>query len=144
MPIISGGKASGGGSSSPGFEVGYDQITAPVTVSSVTEATGTTVITCGAHTFDGSPVVATFFCGQAQPGDAITVSLFEAATQITRLAVIAGGANISLTGSYRFTPTAGSHTYTVTAFRASSNGTLQAGAGGTGATAPCFIRFVKV
>lgn len=144
MAIITGGKGGGGGSSSPGFEIGYDQVTAPVTVSATAEATGTTVISCAAHTFDGTACVATFFCQQAQPGDAITVCLFESSTEIGRLAVIAGGANASLTGSLRFTPSAASHTYTVTAFRASANGTLQAGAGGTGVNAPMYVRFTKV
>jgi hypothetical protein len=35
----------------PGFEIGYDQITSPVNVASTTEASGTTVITCGALRF---------------------------------------------------------------------------------------------
>lgn len=139
----------------PGFEIGYDQITSPVNVASTTEATGTTVITCGAHTFDGGLVLATFWCPfltqGSNAGVSVTVSLFEGATQITRLAVqsTAGTAIQAAnpgTGMFRFTPTAASHTYTVTAFASSTTGTPQvgAGAGGTAAYAPAFIRFTKV
>ena len=131
-------------------EIGYDQVTASVTVSSATEASGTTVISCAAHTFDGNPVIATFFCPDASPANAagkdILVSLFEGATQIGRLAYIlnpaASNLGLALVGILRFTPTAGSHTYTVTACRlGGSNGTLIAGSGGTGGWNPMFIRF---
>ena len=147
----SGGSA---GSSSPGFEIGYDQITAPVIVASTTEATGTTVITCAAHTFDGSPVIATFSAPFLQNGsaasNAVTVSLFESATQIGRFTIASFGvANqlvVPCVSLLRFTPTAASHTYTVTAFTANATGnpTVGAGASGTGAYIPAFIRFTKV
>jgi hypothetical protein len=136
----------------PGTEVGYDQITAPVTVSSATEATGTTIITCGAHTFDGSPVLAEFFAPQvtiAAAVDFVIVSLFEGATQIGRLSDQRNNTagvtqQIDAVGKLRFTPTAGSHTYTVTAFRNASNGTVSAGPSGTAQLVPAYIRFTKV
>jgi phage baseplate assembly protein gpV len=138
----------------PGFEVGYDQITSFVTVASTTEATGTTVISCAAHTFDGAPVLATFFAPGIQIGAAsqqvVTVCLFEAATQIGRLcAVESAGAAQSIDpgiGVLRFTPSAASHTYTVTAFGSNLTATpgIVAGASGTGASVPAFIRFTKV
>lgn len=140
----------------PGYEVGYDEVTSSVTVSGATEASGTTVISCGAHTFDGSAVVAEFFCGGAIPGagDFIIVSLFEGGTQIGRLALAQSGqtttivsiqnTSIPTIGKLRFTPSAASHTYTVTAIKGTNNGTLLAGAGGTGTIVPMYIRFTKV
>ncbi len=130
----------------PGFEVGYDQRTTNLTVASATEATGTTVITCAAHVFDGSPVCAHFYSGQIAPdtGDFIVVNLFESTTQIGRLGIVQGTVATGLSAWLRFTPTAASHTYVVTAFRGSVNGTILAGAGGTGALVPSFIRFTKV
>ena len=150
----------------PGFEIGYDQITSSVFVTSTTEATGTTLITCAAHTFDGGPVICTFSADRAnlpQKDGAgnpnfLVVSLFEGATQITRLSFaliaqnITSGAGLFVTqqvplvGAYRFTPTAGSHTYTITAHVSFNVGSpnVQAGAGGTATDAPCFVRFTKV
>lgn len=132
-----------------GSEIGYDQITSPVTVSSATEATGTTVITCAAHAFDGNPVMVEFFAPYVQPasGDFVQISLFEGATQIGRIAQTdsgAAGTDFPSPGRLRFTPTAGSHTYTVTARRSGADGTIGAGPGGTGEYVPAFIRFTKV
>lgn len=133
----------------PGYEFGYDQITGNVTVTSSTESAGTTIIACAPHSFDGEPVFAQFFT-QLQPssGSQVTCSLFEDATQITRLCEYIPGTISSTqhpyTTSYRFTPTAGTHTYTVTAYRGSSNGSIIAGSGGTGGEPPTFIRFIKV
>lgn len=153
MPIIGG--SSGAGPSSPGYEIGYDQITSPVNVVGTTESAGTTIITCAAHNFDGSPVLVTFFTPfieqSSNAGGQVTVCLFESSTQITRLITDGTPATavqnvVSMVGLYRFTPTNGSHTYTVTAFSPSTTGTPQigAGAGGTAAYPPCFIRFTKV
>jgi hypothetical protein len=138
------------GGNAPGFEVGYDQITSPVTVSSMTEATGTAVISCAAHTFDGAPVLAHFFASAVivAASDLVQVSLFESTTEIgiiaNCVAVTALQSQYPCVGELRFTPTAGAHTYTVTAYRSSTNGTVRAGAGGTATFVPAFIRFVKV
>jgi len=137
----------------PGAEIGYDQITAAVTVASTTEASGTTVIACAAHVFDGAAVIAEFFAQNVLPAAAanalIVVGLFEGATQIGRFGLvqspnIASGIQVPFYGRYRFTPSAGSHTYTVTAWQSGGNGTIQAGAGGAGANSPAFARFTKV
>lgn len=138
----------------PGTELGYDQITAQVNIASSTEASGTTVISCAAHTFDGAPVIATFFSPQvttSTAGGSVVINLFEGATQIGRIVVAApnqtaSSSFIAYTGMLRFTPTAGSHTYTVTAFASSLVGTpnVGAGAGGTATLVPTFIRFTKV
>ena len=152
MPIISG--QSGGGSTSPGYEIGYDQITSSVNIASTTESAGTTIITCAAHTFDGALVMVEFFSPfvtDSSVSSLTIVSLFESSTQISRLANTSASnaaqqSSVALTGRYRFTPSAGSHTYTVTAFANSTTGTpaVGAGAGGTGAYPPCFVRFTKV
>jgi hypothetical protein len=82
----------------------------------------------------------------------VNICLFESATQICRLGLVeptAGGTiqdYLAATVLYRFTPSAASHTYTVTAFASSVTGTpvVGAGASGTGAYGPAFIRFTKV
>ena len=140
----------------PGYEFGYDQITSPVNVGSTTESSGTTIISCAAHWFDGGIVLAHFWCPYVNEdlnaaGDKVFVSLFEGATQLARILTATtlsttSYGEFSQSGAYRFTPTAGLHTYTVTAHASSTSGTpsIGAGAAGTGAHAPAFIRFTKV
>lgn len=139
----------------PGYEIGYAQITANVNIASTTEATGTTIISPGAITFDGTPVYAEFFghvlCDTNATGDVVVVSLFEGATQIGRLSVVvtpltANQFSVPTIGRFKFTPTAAAHTYTVTAFATSTTGTpaVSAGAAGTGVKVPAYVRFVKV
>lgn len=134
-----------------GWEFGYDEIVSDAVISATTEASGNTVITCAAHVFDGSPVNAIFEGGggfSMVAGSTCVVSLFESTTQIGRLTSAVNNTALVLLfpyhGSFQFTPSAGSHTYTVTAFRATANTTLQAGAGGTGVNPPVSVRFTKV
>jgi len=152
VPVAS-SSAAGAWAYPPGFEIGYDQITASQACVSTTEATGTTVITCAAHTFDGGPVIATFFSPSLAcaigAAAAFTICLFEGATEIGRLALVQAEAATNNQdtpgiGMLRFTPTAASHTYTVTGFVSTGTGTVVAGLGGTAAYVPAFIRFTKV
>ena len=135
-------------SSMAGYQWGYDQITAPVTVAASTEATGTTIIACGAHTFDGSPVMAEFVAPYVQTGAGtsyVVISLFEGATQIGRIGETVGAtATGPFSAALRFTPTVGAHTYTVSAYYVSATGIVGAGVSGTGAFVPAFVRFTKI
>jgi hypothetical protein len=142
----------------PGFEIGYDEITTGVSIASSSAATPTTLITCAAHTFDGAPVVlevfsAIVFLGSGSNGT-VSVALWEGIAQIGLLAQIegpsvgTGGSGPSMLGKYRFTPSAGAHTYVIRGFASSLTGTpsFNAGSGGTGANSylPAFARFTKV
>lgn len=134
----------------PGYEIGYDQITANVTVSSSTEATPTAIISCAAHTFDGTAVLLQVFIPSNQvaaaAGAEIVVVLFEATTELGRLGTFGGTTGVNGQGyyGYRFTPSAASHTYTISGYQASGNATVNAGAAGTAAYLPAFARFTKV
>lgn len=140
----------------PGYEIGYTEITTAANVTDTSEATATALISPGALTFDGAPVIVEFFSGQvvadaAAAGDVVIVTLFEGATQIGRLGVVrtvvtADPSTNTILTRYRFTPTAGSHTYKLCAFANSTTGTpkINAGAGGTAAWVPAYIRFTKV
>jgi hypothetical protein len=151
MPIIS----TDGGNPS-GFELNYTQITSNANVTDTSEATATALISPGAITFDGKPVIVEFFCAAvvtdtAAAGDFVTVTLFEGATQITRLAqtktvVVTAPDVVPVYAAFRFTPTAAAHTYKLCAFASSATGTptLSAGSGGTNGFPPAFIRFTKV
>lgn len=142
----------------PGFEIGYDPVTADVTVASTTEATGTALVTCAAHTFDGGAVLARFYSPLLSMSDqlnnVVAVSLFEGATEIgilcqTQTSGTSGTvpAMPGITGMLRFTPTAASHTYKVTAFANIVAGTpfiFRGAAGGTSTRVPMFVQFTKV
>lgn len=138
----------------PGFEVGYDQITSTVNIVGTTSGTATTVITCAAHTFDGAPVVFTFFSDTVwTPSVAgnIKIGLFESGSLISQIVYIQNGAAaqiaVPVLASLRFTPTAAAHTYVIGAWVSSTTGTPLVGAGaGTGGSSdvPAFARFVKV
>ena len=154
VPVASSSSAGAWGYP-PGFEINYTQATATVNIGSTTEATGTTILSPGAITFDGTAVLVTFFSPDvrlpsAAAGNNVIVSLFESATQITRLAVVitpsvTAQGGVPICAQYRFTPTAAAHTYTVTAVASSLTGTpsVGAGAGGTATDAPMFVRFQK-
>ena len=144
MPIILG---SGSGGGTTGLEIGYDQITAPVTVVSGTESAGTLCIQGSAYTFSGAPVIAECFAAYISTGASATliVSLFEGATQITRMGVfIASSLSTTLLMRYKFSPASGSHTYKITSHIVTNNGSFGAGSGGTGGYPPSYLRFTYV
>lgn len=137
----------------PGYELNYTQITSNVNVASTTESSGTTIISPGAITFDGAPVIVEFFClfqSGTTANNVFHACLFEGATQITRFGATllspAAQQVIPFYGCYRFTPSAASHTYTVTAFVNSTTGTpaVLGSAAGTASGPPAFVRFTKV
>ncbi len=140
----------------PGFEIAYAQITAAVNVTGTSSGAATTVISPGAILFDGTPVLVTVSCPQIlcdtnANGDLFAVSLFEGATE---LGMIARARSVSaanplvtpVSGMYRFTPTAGFHTYTVACYVTANSGPaiFNCGSGGTNALLPAFVRFTKV
>lgn len=141
----------------PGFEINYTAITSPAAVTDTSEATHTALISPGAITFDGTAVIVEFFAQIICPSatsttDFVGVTLFEGASQITRLGTIGIGnltsgqqMQVGCNFRYRFTPSAAAHTYTVCAFTNSVTGTPQllAGNGGTGGQPPSFVRFIK-
>lgn len=140
----------------PGFEINYTQITSNANITDTSEATATALISPGAIVFDGTPVLVEFFASRislptAAAGNAISITLFEGATEITRFVTIQTPSvtaqdAVSAYAVYRFTPTAASHTYTVCGFASSTTGTptIVAGSGGVAGAAPAFVRFVKV
>lgn len=152
MPLISGG--SGGGTQ--GSEIGYTQITSNTNITDTAEGTATALISPGPLVFDSFPVMVTFFacaitCDTGGAADTVTVTLWEGATQITRLGTVRSvsttpASQPAVTMLFRFTPTGGTHTYKLAAFATSTTGTpnIVAGAGGPSAFSPAFLRFTKV
>lgn len=139
-----------------GQEIGYAQITSSANITDTSESTATPLISSGPLWFDGTPVIAEFFAQQvatdtAGTGDVVNVTLFEGLTEIGRLGTIKTIATAArslnqMLCRYRFTPTTGYHAYAICAFATSTTGTpvITAGAGGTAAPVPAYLRFTKV
>lgn len=141
---------------SPGYEIGYDQVTSVVSVTNgSSEGSPDTLITCASHTFDGDPVMVTFFAPSVtlagNSGTVWGVGLYESGSEISRLTswTFSNSAAINrqeITGVLRFTPSAGSHTYTVGGFKLSgtaSGGGIGGGSGSGANYPPMFVRFTK-
>jgi len=134
----------------PSREISYTEVTTPVNITSTVEASGTLILDPGAVVFNGNPVLVEVFAfirtTSNGAGGAHVLCLFEGATEITEMAAIAtvfGQCVFAAACSYRFTPTAASHHYTLTGFVSNTTGTprVNAGSGGTGGNPPAYIRF---
>lgn len=137
----------------PGYEIGYDQITSPVSITGSASNSTTTVIAGSAHTFDGALVIAEFSAfsviSPSVASSFINIGLYESITLLAVVAQILVPAAVNMrvpaVGKFRFTPTAGSHTYSIKAWTSSTTGTPQilADAGSANGD-PAFLRFTKV
>jgi hypothetical protein len=145
-----------GGGGAGSTEIAYAEITSGVNITGTTSGGATTVISPGAITFDGGLVLVEVFspailCDTGAVGDLFNCSLFEGSTELGRLAQIRSLSTairnaVPMYAAYRFTPSAGSHTYTIRCYVTATTGTpvFNAGAGGTNAYLPAFVRFTKI
>lgn len=133
-------------------EIAYVELTSQVTISSTTESSGTLVLDLGSFAFDGTAVIFEFFApnfaSPAVSGGFMALSIFEGSTQIGRLGVIqspaAAATSMSFFGRRKFTPSAASHDYKLTAFVSPSGSGLIGGlGGGTGTYLPAYARITR-
>jgi len=155
--FVYGDRPSGGAISlsNIGRELAYAQFTAPVSVTATAEATADTVVTAAELSFDGSTTVMIDFCAPfmapdtAAAGRQILLVLFAGSTSLGTIAqqnsqVITQPDRQPVFVSQRITPALGSTTYSIRSWVTAGTGTVQAGAGGAGATRPGFIRITQV
>lgn len=146
--------AASGGVGAAG-EVAFQDFQAPVTLTAVTEAGATVVVTAPAFTADGTAaVIIEFFAprvdGFTQQNPSPAFVLYQDGASIGPLGWfapnVASGAEATnvLLPVYlrrRLTPAAGSRTYSIRGYHSgASNPVVQAGAGASGQFAPGFIR----
>lgn len=135
----------------PGTVIDYKTITSNVNVVSTTEGTPTAVITGNAVTYTNVLHRIEFFSNDVAPpttdNGSVTILLMLDGASIGRLAYRQNAASPSqaqgsLLAAYYYTPTAGSHTFSIAAFATSTTGTpyVQAGAGGASTAVPAYIR----
>ncbi len=139
----------------PGFEIAYDQITSGVNVASTTEGTPTAIIAGTSHTYENVPYLFQFYSPSVtDPSSAagiVTALLMQDAASIGRIGVqesvsVTTQTIDSMKCEYRFTPSAGAHTFGISAFCSATTGTpaIGAGAGGINTLVPAFLRITKV
>lgn len=135
----------------PGDQLDYAQITADVTaITATTEGTAVSVIAGNSITYDGSKVkVEAWTPGykSAATQNRIFFVVLCDSTVVGQAIVLSNGTgeNEPVKIEAFHTPTAAAHTYALKAFveNASFAGTVRAGAGGSGAVLPAFLRITK-
>lgn len=146
--------SSRGSSSSGVTEIALVTFTSTVTVASTSEAAPTTVVSAGAQTFTGAVVKIEVFLPTAVVASTTNTSpfiffnLWDAAVESGRWGFIqapnmsAGNWASPLYLSRFVTPSAGSHTYLIRAWKGGTASTadVQAGSGAAGNQPPGFIR----
>ena len=150
----SNGSGSALGVFPPGYEIGYNQITANVPITGTTAGTSTLVITSSGYTFDGGPVICEFYSPDVSTptvaGDVTVIGLFESTTLLAEIGFVqtpaAATTGIAMNARFRFSPSGGVHTYLIRAWASHTTGspTVSAGSGTSGAVAPAYLRFFKV
>jgi len=136
-----------------GQEIDYAQITSPVNVTASVEASGDTVVSGNAVTYDGSTVVMiTFYAPAFSPAagaNNLSFLLFDGSSSIGYIGGSLGSdasnvMRVPIMLSRRLTPSNASHTYSIRAIVNTGTGVVSAGAGGAGAYQPAYIRITKV
>lgn len=140
----------------PGYEFDYAEITSPVNITATVEASATTIITGNAVTYDGSTIVVIecFVPYIQAPGNDTNTSLwlYDGSSSIGRLTLMSNQTATGVSGSFRIptvarrrlTPSNAAHTYSIRGTVNAGTGIANAGAGGSGASMPAYIRITKV
>lgn len=157
VPVASSASA-GAWAYPPGYQWDFKAATASVNIVGTSEASPTTLITGNGATFDGQPVLVTFYApaivtSAGAASDQVQISVWEGVSQLARMAVsrsvtaVAGNQVVqAFVGHYIFTPTAAAHTYFITGNANDTTGTPQMFCGAGGATTPAnaWLRITKV
>lgn len=135
------------------FEIDYVEFTSSVNITATAEASADTVVTANAESFDGSTIaIIEFFSPRVRPaasiGAIIDVVLYDGSSSIglwgRGYSSTAQSENRAMYLVRRITPSNASHTYSVRAIVTTGTGVVGAGAGGSGAAMPGFIRISKL
>lgn len=132
-------------------QLAHVEFNAQKTIAQGAEATADLVVSAGAITVDGGPVLIEFYSPAVAPaaaaGALIFVYLWQDGASIGRIATVANpaaGQHVApVHTARRLTPAAGSRTFSIGATQAGGNGIVYAGAGGVGQYVPGFIRVTR-
>lgn len=153
-PILVGASAGTNFLIDPGLEIDYVQITANVNVTGTVSGSPTTVVTSSANSFDGTPVILEFFSPiiitPSVASGSLNIGLYESGSLVAQIASIitpaAANMRVPVCVKFRFSPTAGTHTYSIGSWVSSTTGTplIGAGTGTAGANLPAYIRINRI
>lgn len=134
----------------PGYEFAYAEATSNVNITATTDA-GTNVVTTGSVSYDGTAVMIEAYAHDVKPdsgsaGNNIKMLLYMDSTLLGWWGFIrtpaASNMNVSFFGRRKYTPSAGSHTFSLKAYVNTGTGVVSAGSGGSDEL-PCYIRVTK-
>ena len=127
-------------------QIAYAELTANISCPANTSAD---VVSSGAVTYDGKPILIEFYAPALDVGAPSGVSylaLYDGATELGWLALAAWGTvggTTPVLARRRLTPTPGSHTYRIRLGTSNTAGGIRASAGGPGLNLPAYIRITK-
>lgn len=124
----------------------YVEFTANVTIAGASEAAATTIVTAAAFTPNGTDSYwIEFFSPQCAAGasDSITFCLYDGAASVGKPGILSGASLEPVVLRRKLTPTNAAHTYSIRAYRATTNGTVAAGVDGVGNLVPGYISITK-
>lgn len=137
----------------PGYELAYVEFTSPVAVSGTSETVSPNdVVSAGAVTFDGTACWFEFWCPYVTPNSTTSADVFAAfydgTTSQGKAILVENGTSpgVAMCPGWmrrKLVPSAGSHTFKVSAWEASGAGSIGAGLGGAGNYLPGYIRITK-
>jgi hypothetical protein len=128
-----------------GHEFDYVERTTNLSVTATTEAGSDVFIDGNAVTFDGATrVKIEVWVPVSEQSQFCLLSLWDGGTDLGLIVDSGGGAgDVTVYGARFLTPSAGSHTYHVKAYRGTGSATLYAGSGGVGNYLPAWYRITK-
>lgn len=136
-----------------GYKITQGVFTAGVSISATAVSAADTVVTATSATFDGTGITLEFYSPALRAGLVLAATLtaywFEDGSQIGSLAIknsVATTAdNVPVLARYEYTPSAGSHTYSVRCVVNSGGGTgnVSGGPGGANQQVPGYLRVFK-
>ncbi len=132
-----------------GEELAYNQVTAPVAITSTVPASPNLIVEGTTRTYDGSPVLVEFYCPTVASSATSSQLYFMLWDGGADLGLISGsyGAgvaqlNVTVRATRRITPTAGSHNFRVVAYAVGS-GNAYCGTGAASQWSPMSVRVTR-
>lgn len=142
---------SAGGGGGSGTELDYAERTSDLTVTATSDATADTVVSGNAVTYDGSTRICIEVYVSAceiSTNQGVLLNIYDGSTDLGRVCNVApkastGSAVNAAYGRLFLTPSSGSHTFHLKAWKTAGTATLYASAGGAASYLPAFIRITE-
>lgn len=131
----------------PGQELAYNQTTANTNITATAAPSAQLVIDGTSRTYDGSPIVVSFYAAIALPPSPgwLFMQLWDDTADLGTICQLNLSGYAGMFAQRRITPTSGTHNYKIKAWVSTGSGTIYATPGGAGNNhLPAFIRVTRV